>query len=88
MVGTTVSDPSFTTMGLLPQATLQLGSPLFAAVTVYEFAANPVNTPLSVCVIGGPAGAFAVRQLVQFGNEALQVADSIGKTAGAVGVKV
>ena len=35
---------------------------------------------------GAFAGAFAVRQLVQFGNEALQVADSIGKTAGAVGV--
>jgi hypothetical protein len=35
---------------------------------------------------GAFAGAFAIRQIVQFGNEALQVADSIGKTAVAVGV--
>lgn len=35
---------------------------------------------------GAFAGAFAVRQLVQFGNEALQVADSIGKVADSIGV--
>ena len=32
------------------------------------------------------AGAFAVRQLVQFGEEALNVADKIGKASVAVGV--
>nr|BAR33162.1 Phage-related minor tail protein [uncultured Mediterranean phage uvMED] len=37
---------------------------------------------------GAFAGAFAVRQLVQFGNEALQIADAIGKTADATGVGV
>jgi len=37
---------------------------------------------------GAFAGAFAVRQLVQFGNEAMQIADSLGKTAVAVGVGV
>ena len=28
---------------------------------------------------GAFAGAFAIRQIVQFGNESLQLADSIGK---------
>tara|TARA_R110002020_G_scaffold117576_1_gene268845 strand:- start:338 stop:1798 length:1461 start_codon:yes stop_codon:yes gene_type:complete len=37
---------------------------------------------------GAFAGAFAVRQLVQFNNEALQIADSLGKTAVATGVGV
>lgn len=37
---------------------------------------------------GAFAGVFAVRQLVQFGNEALQIADSLGKTAVAAGVGV
>ena len=32
------------------------------------------------------AGAFAVRQIVQFGNQALQVADDIGKLADSVNV--
>tara|TARA_B100001063_G_scaffold59521_1_gene53733 strand:- start:2580 stop:4106 length:1527 start_codon:yes stop_codon:yes gene_type:complete len=32
------------------------------------------------------AGAFAVRQIVQFGNEALQLADNIGKTADSLRV--
>ena len=32
------------------------------------------------------AGAFAVRQIVQFGNEALQLADNIGKTADSLKV--
>lgn len=32
------------------------------------------------------AGAFAVRQIVQFGNEALELADNIGKTADSLKV--
>jgi hypothetical protein len=35
---------------------------------------------------GAFAGVFAVRQIVQFGNEALQVADDIGKLADSVNV--
>jgi hypothetical protein len=35
---------------------------------------------------GAFAGAFAVKQLVQFGNEALQLADNIGKTADSLKV--
>lgn len=35
---------------------------------------------------GAFAGVFAVRQLVQFGNEALQLADTIGKVADSIGV--
>lgn len=35
---------------------------------------------------GAFAGAFAVKQLVQFGNEALQLADNIGKTADSLRV--
>jgi hypothetical protein len=35
---------------------------------------------------GAFAGVFAVRQLVQFGNQALQVADDIGKLADSVNV--
>ena len=37
---------------------------------------------------GAFAGAFAVRQLVQFGKEAAEIADAIGKTADATGVGV
>lgn len=35
---------------------------------------------------GAFAGVFAVRQLVQFGNEALQLADNVGKVADKLGV--
>jgi hypothetical protein len=35
---------------------------------------------------GAFAGVFAVRQIVQFGNEALQLADNIGKTADSLKV--
>ena len=35
---------------------------------------------------GAFAGAFAVRQIVQFGNESLQLADDIGKLADSVNV--
>jgi len=35
---------------------------------------------------GAFAGVFAVRQIVQFGNEALALADSIGKVADSIGV--
>ena len=35
---------------------------------------------------GAFAGVFAVRQLVQFGNQALQTADNIGKVADKLGV--
>ena len=35
---------------------------------------------------GAFAGAFAVRQIVQFGNEALELADTIGKVADSIGV--
>ena len=35
---------------------------------------------------GAFAGVFAVRQIVQFGNEALQLADTIGKVADSIGV--
>ena len=35
---------------------------------------------------GAFAGAFAIRQIVQFGNESLQLADSIGKTADSIGI--
>ena len=35
---------------------------------------------------GAFAGAFAVRQLVQFGQESLALADSIGKTADSIGI--
>jgi len=35
---------------------------------------------------GAFAGAFAIRAIVQFGNESLVLADSIGKTADAIGV--
>ena len=35
---------------------------------------------------GAFAGVFAVRQIVQFGNQALQVADDIGKLADSVNV--
>ena len=37
-------------------------------------------------VAGAFAGVFAVRQIVQFGNQALQVADDIGKLADSVNV--
>ena len=37
-------------------------------------------------IAGAFAGAFAVRQLVQFGNEALATADAIGKVADSAGV--
>jgi hypothetical protein len=36
---------------------------------------------------GAFAGVFAVRQLVQFGNETLALADNIGKTADSIGVQ-
>ena len=35
---------------------------------------------------GAFASAFAIRQIVQFGNESLQLADSIGKTADSIGI--
>ena len=35
---------------------------------------------------GAFAGVFAVRQIVQFGNEALELADTIGKVADSIGV--
>ena len=35
---------------------------------------------------GAFAGAFAIRAIVQFGNESLALADSIGKTADSIGV--
>ena len=35
---------------------------------------------------GAFAGAFAVRQIIQFGNQALQVADDVGKLADSVNV--
>jgi hypothetical protein len=35
---------------------------------------------------GAFAGAFAIRQIVQFGNEALELADTIGKVADSIGV--
>ncbi len=35
---------------------------------------------------GAFAGAFAVRQIIQFGNEALELADNIGKTADSLRV--
>lgn len=35
---------------------------------------------------GAFAGAFAIRQIVQFGNEALELADSVGKVADKLGV--
>ena len=35
---------------------------------------------------GAFAGAFAVRQIIQFGAETLALADSIGKTADSIGV--
>ena len=49
-----------------------------------------VNTTTSAVkkLAGAFAGAFAVRQIVQFGNEALQVADTIGKVADSIGVNV
>ncbi len=37
---------------------------------------------------GAFAGVFAVRQVVEFGRESLQMADSIGKTADSIGVGV
>ncbi len=37
---------------------------------------------------GAFAGVFAVRQLVQFGRESLEVADAIAKTADSIGVSV
>ena len=37
---------------------------------------------------GAFAGAFAVRQIIQFGRESLDVADAIGKTADSIGVSV
>ncbi len=37
---------------------------------------------------GAFAGAFAIRQLVQFGKESAEIADAIGKTADATGVGV
>ena len=37
---------------------------------------------------GAFAGAFAVRQIIQFGRESLEVADAIGKTADSIGVSV
>ena len=37
---------------------------------------------------GAFAGVFAVRQLVQFGKESLEVADAIAKTADSIGVSV
>jgi hypothetical protein len=50
---------------------------------------NINSTQSAMKKLGGAfAGAFAVRQLVQFGNEALQIADAIGKTADATGVGV
>ncbi len=50
---------------------------------------NIDNTQKAMKKIAGAfAGAFAVRQLVQFGDEALKIADSLGKTADAVDVSV
>ena len=37
---------------------------------------------------GAFAGAFAVRQLIQFGRESLEIADAIGKTADSIGVSI
>ena len=37
---------------------------------------------------GAFAGAFAVRQIIQFGRESLEVADAIGKTADSIGVSI
>ncbi len=48
---------------------------------------NIDNTQKAMKKIAGAfAGAFAVRQLVQFGNEALATADAIGKVADSAGV--
>jgi hypothetical protein len=48
---------------------------------------NINNTQSAMKKLAGAfAGVFAVRQIVQFGNEALQVADDIGKLADSVNV--
>lgn len=48
---------------------------------------NIDNTQKAMKKIAGAfAGAFAVGQLVRFGDEALKVADSVGKVADALGV--
>ncbi len=49
---------------------------------------NNISTTQSAMkkLAGAFAGVFAVRQIVQFGNQALQVADDIGKLADSVNV--
>ena len=48
---------------------------------------NINNTQQAMKKLAGAfAGVFAVRQIVQFGNEALQLADTIGKVADSIGV--